>query len=218
MKKKIIHGTSDTWSMIHLSHRPSDLAYYIVNWRILNVHFSGWRKISFKVEKNSFINKENCIIIIKLENQISFLIKLKKIMNDPKHTALCVWCSPESTNCPSATKISERKTQGAGRPLSYPRPGGKFEDRVDLSTIIFGRHINPIPVGRWGGDWLCPQQRRIPIWFVNVLPALSPGRIQKSPGIWRLTPSKVHEKKQHFVFYVLLSLTLGLILPQNQGG
>ena len=27
-------GTSNAWSTIHLSHRPSDQAYYIVNWRI----------------------------------------------------------------------------------------------------------------------------------------------------------------------------------------
>ena len=33
-EKKIILGTSDAWSTIHLSHRPSDLPYYIVNWRI----------------------------------------------------------------------------------------------------------------------------------------------------------------------------------------
>ena len=32
--KKIILGTSDAWSTICLSHRPSDPAYYIVNWRI----------------------------------------------------------------------------------------------------------------------------------------------------------------------------------------
>ena len=32
--KKIILGTSDAWSTIRLSHRPSDPAYYIVNWRI----------------------------------------------------------------------------------------------------------------------------------------------------------------------------------------
>ena len=31
-------------------------------------------------------------------------------------------------------------------------------------------------------------------------------------------PPRYMKKKQHFVFYVLLSLTLGLILPQNQGG
>ena len=31
MKKKIILGTSDTWSRIRFSHRPSDPAYYIVN-------------------------------------------------------------------------------------------------------------------------------------------------------------------------------------------
>ena len=34
MKKKIILGTSDAWSMIHLAHHPSNLAYYIVDWRI----------------------------------------------------------------------------------------------------------------------------------------------------------------------------------------
>ena len=32
--KKILLGKSDTWSTIHLSHRPSNPAYYIVNWRI----------------------------------------------------------------------------------------------------------------------------------------------------------------------------------------
>ena len=32
--KKIILGTSDTWSTIHLSHRPSEPVYYIVDWRI----------------------------------------------------------------------------------------------------------------------------------------------------------------------------------------
>ena len=32
--KKIIFGTSDAWSAICLSHRPSNPAYYIVNWRI----------------------------------------------------------------------------------------------------------------------------------------------------------------------------------------
>ena len=181
-------------------------------------YISGWRKISFKVEKKSFVNKENCIIIIKPENQISIFIKVKKIMNDPKHTALCVWCSPESTNCPSATKISERKTQGAGRPLSYPRPGGKFEDRVDLSTITFGRHINPIPVGRLGGGLIMPTTEANP----HLICKCSAGSVSRSNSeiTWNLKIDTLQGtwKKQHFVFYVLLSLTLGLILPQNQGG
>ena len=30
-QKKVVLGTSDAWSMIHLSHRPSDPAYHIVN-------------------------------------------------------------------------------------------------------------------------------------------------------------------------------------------
>ena len=34
--KKIILGTSDAWSMIHLSHRPSNPPYYIVNWQIFD--------------------------------------------------------------------------------------------------------------------------------------------------------------------------------------
>ena len=34
--KKIILGTSDAWSAIRLSHRPSDPAYYIVSWRIFS--------------------------------------------------------------------------------------------------------------------------------------------------------------------------------------
>ena len=33
-KKKIILGTSDTWSTICLSHRPSEPVYHIVDWRI----------------------------------------------------------------------------------------------------------------------------------------------------------------------------------------
>ena len=37
--KKIILGTSDSWSTIRLSHRPSDPVYYIVNWRISSYEF-----------------------------------------------------------------------------------------------------------------------------------------------------------------------------------
>ena len=32
--KKIILGSSDAWSTIHLAHRPSEPAYYIIKWRI----------------------------------------------------------------------------------------------------------------------------------------------------------------------------------------
>ena len=39
--KNIILGTSDTWSIIRLSHRQSDPAYYIVNWQILILHDSA---------------------------------------------------------------------------------------------------------------------------------------------------------------------------------
>ena len=52
--KKIILGTSDAWSTIHLAHRPSDPAYYIVNWLISgfqnnfvsrNLHHSRQRQV-----------------------------------------------------------------------------------------------------------------------------------------------------------------------------
>ena len=36
-EKKIILGTSDTWLTIRLSHRPSNPANYIVNWRIFDL-------------------------------------------------------------------------------------------------------------------------------------------------------------------------------------
>ena len=35
-EKEIMLGTSDAWSMGHLSHCPSEPAYYIVDWRILS--------------------------------------------------------------------------------------------------------------------------------------------------------------------------------------
>ena len=69
-----------------------------------------------------------------------------------------------------------------------------------------------------GGDWLCSQQRRIPIWFENVRPALYPGRIQKSPGIWRLTPSKVHEKTPALCILCLTFTYLGTNLTTKSRG
>ena len=33
-EEKIILGTSDTWLTSHLSHQPSEPAYYIVDWKI----------------------------------------------------------------------------------------------------------------------------------------------------------------------------------------
>ena len=36
--KKMILGTSNSWSTIRLSHRPSNPAWYIVDWRILPHH------------------------------------------------------------------------------------------------------------------------------------------------------------------------------------
>ena len=37
MKKKIMLGTSDAWSMSHSSHRPSEPVYYIEDCRILEL-------------------------------------------------------------------------------------------------------------------------------------------------------------------------------------
>ena len=34
-------GTSDAWSTIHLSQQTSELAYYILDWRILDVYMFG---------------------------------------------------------------------------------------------------------------------------------------------------------------------------------
>ena len=45
-KKKIMLGTSDTWSMINLSQQTSEPSYYILDWRILscvNSPCSDWR-------------------------------------------------------------------------------------------------------------------------------------------------------------------------------
>jgi hypothetical protein len=38
-------GTSDAWSMICLSHRPGEPAYYIVDWQILT--FNRWYLFDF---------------------------------------------------------------------------------------------------------------------------------------------------------------------------
>ena len=50
----MILGTSDIWSTSHLSQRPSELVYYIVDFRIsshLCVSFSRWRKYE-GIERN----------------------------------------------------------------------------------------------------------------------------------------------------------------------
>ena len=49
-EKKIILGTSDAWSTSRLSHRPSKLAYYIVDWRISIYQFKGNQTIKFCCE------------------------------------------------------------------------------------------------------------------------------------------------------------------------
>ena len=46
--EKIILGTLDTWSTSHLSHRPSEPAYYIVDCRISTLYFCAIQiKITF---------------------------------------------------------------------------------------------------------------------------------------------------------------------------
>ena len=46
--KKIILGTSDAWWTIRLSHRPSDPAYYIVNWRISTTNDACYAAIHYQ--------------------------------------------------------------------------------------------------------------------------------------------------------------------------
>ena len=75
MKKKI--GTSDTWSMSHLSHRLSKTSYYIEEYWILK----GARKLNWSIQKylnlclsDSFtqgllcLMKLNSLVVIFAEN------------------------------------------------------------------------------------------------------------------------------------------------------
>ena len=52
MKKML--GTSDTWSMSSLSHRTSDPAYYIEDWRILKWHAAVKNQVWAETQKNKF--------------------------------------------------------------------------------------------------------------------------------------------------------------------
>ena len=48
-EKKIMLGTSDAWSMSLLSLRPSEPAYYIVDWRIF-IHSISVQTIHEEIE------------------------------------------------------------------------------------------------------------------------------------------------------------------------
>ena len=49
--KKIILGTSDTWSTSRLSHRPTEPAYYIVDWRISNLSVKSYFGVFCSIRK-----------------------------------------------------------------------------------------------------------------------------------------------------------------------
>ena len=59
--KKIILGTSDTWSTMRLSHRPSNPVYYIVNWRISNL-LSGVCKMSLTRTEQIYQNYSEKVV------------------------------------------------------------------------------------------------------------------------------------------------------------
>ena len=83
--KKIILGTSDSWSTIRLSHRPSNPAQYIVDWRISR-HVSGpriiykWQDKTFGSGRTSRILESSvrfkdifCNLVSKVRNTFQFL-------------------------------------------------------------------------------------------------------------------------------------------------
>ena len=84
MKKKIILGTLDTWSMSHLSQGTSKPAYYIVDCRILNLQErnlnTDWK--SFGIRKCSYNFFIYCLKLtlqshFEIDFEIAYL-KLKK--------------------------------------------------------------------------------------------------------------------------------------------
>ena len=60
IEKKIILETSDAWSTIRLSHRPSNPAYYIVNWRIFR-DINAWKeRVGFVAPKPKPVESKVC--------------------------------------------------------------------------------------------------------------------------------------------------------------
>ena len=84
--QKILLGTSDAWSTIRLSHRPSDPAYYIVNWRILwtscfKVGHTHWQSFSHLFDARiGIIWKNDCLLIYQ-----------HRITVNPANLPHCVW-------------------------------------------------------------------------------------------------------------------------------
>ena len=52
--RKIILGTSDSWSTIRLSHRPSNPALYIVDWRIFGIEILNYVNVTATFQDSSF--------------------------------------------------------------------------------------------------------------------------------------------------------------------
>ena len=91
--KKLILGTSNSWSTICLSHRPSDPAYFIVNWRNFNgsLHYfvyelinSNWNEMLFIDSQSSgtvldntlFIQNRDELLSVKSSGAIRFISNL----------------------------------------------------------------------------------------------------------------------------------------------
>ena len=91
--KKLILGTSNSWSTICLSHRPSDPAYFIVNWRNFNgsLHYfvyelinSNWNEMLFNDSQSSgtvldntlFIQNRDELLSVKSSGAIRFISNL----------------------------------------------------------------------------------------------------------------------------------------------
>ena len=72
MKKKIILGSSDTWSMSRLSQRPGDPAYYIEDCRIS------------EVQDEQFHTFNNWLYVLQTPSKIksNFVIKMSKPFNN----------------------------------------------------------------------------------------------------------------------------------------
>ena len=103
MKKEIILGTSYAWSTIRLFHRPSNPAYYIVDWRIYifwdftkspNLFFDTTKQ--FKVKFGDFIKfqwpSQNIWTLKKfLDSTACKTVELEKFKCDlmPVLTLLC---------------------------------------------------------------------------------------------------------------------------------
>ena len=108
MKKRIMLGTSDTWSTSRLSHRLSKTASYIVDWRISTVlsHFSKEKSTMYHLAQQAKPHshsihwmREKCILFQfpMQANQPNFVIgfskkkRTKELINLVVKQVHCFW-------------------------------------------------------------------------------------------------------------------------------